>query len=88
MTGFYMIMMMIMMIMMWYGIFVVWLTDERGSALFPAGTIVTGPHHRESQRHSMQDLNLNPLRHGRSPVNLLNIFGTTVSKNTTGRLFL
>ena len=29
-------------------IFVVWLTDERHLALFPAGTIVRDPHHRES----------------------------------------
>ena len=28
--------------------FVVWLTDERRLALFPAGTIVRDPHHRES----------------------------------------
>ena len=40
-----MIMMMMMMMMM---VFVVWLTDERRLALFPAGTIVRDPHHRES----------------------------------------
>ena len=28
--------------------FAVWLTDERRLALFPAGTIVRDPHHRES----------------------------------------
>ena len=28
--------------------FVVWLTDERRLALFPAGTIVRDPHHCES----------------------------------------
>ena len=87
-TGFYMIMMMIMVIMMRHGIFVVWLTDERGSVLFPAGTIVTGPHHRKSPRPSMQELSLNPLRHGCSPVNLLNILRRTFPKNTSGRLFL
>ena len=29
-------------------VFVVWLTDERRLALFPAGTIARDPHHRES----------------------------------------
>ena len=28
----------------------VWLTDERGLALFPAGTIVRDPHHCESPK--------------------------------------
>ena len=70
----------------WY--FVVWLTDERGLALFPAGTIVTGPHYRKSPRRSMQDLKLNQLRHSGSPVNLLHIFRRTFSKNTSGQLFL
>ena len=32
----------------WWIVFVVWLTDERCLALFPAGTIVRDPHHRES----------------------------------------
>ena len=36
----------------WYG----WLT--KGVALFPARTIVSGPHHHESPTHSEQDLNL------------------------------
>ena len=37
--------------------FVVWLTDERRLALFPAGTIVRDPHHLESPTHREQDLN-------------------------------
>ena len=32
----------------WWIVFVVWLTDERRLGLFPAGTIVTDPHHCES----------------------------------------
>ena len=32
----------------WWIVFVLWLTDERRLALFPAGTIVRDPHHRES----------------------------------------
>ena len=47
---------MIMMMMMM--VFVVQLTDERGLALFPAGNIVTDPHHRESPTCREQDLNL------------------------------
>ena len=39
-------------------IFVVWLTDERYLALFPAGTIVRDPHHRESPTRHAQGLNL------------------------------
>ena len=35
-----------------------WLTDERRLALFPARTIATVPHHRESLIHREQDLNL------------------------------
>ena len=46
--------MMIMMII----VFVVWLTDERRLALFPAGTIVRDPHHRESSTRREQGLNL------------------------------
>ena len=38
--------------------FVVWLTDERHLSLFPAGTIVRDPHHRESPTHHEQDMNL------------------------------
>ena len=30
----------------WWIVFVVWLTDERRLALFPAGTIVRDPHYR------------------------------------------
>ena len=44
--------------MMIVNCFVVWLTDERRLALFPAGTIVRGPHHRESLTRREQDLNL------------------------------
>ena len=36
----------------------VWLTDERRLALFPAGTIVRDCHHRESRTRREQDLNL------------------------------
>ena len=32
----------------WCIVFVVWLTDEKRLALFPAGTIVRNPHHRKS----------------------------------------
>ena len=39
-------------------VFVVWLTDERRSALFPAGTIDKDPHHRKSPKRQKQDLNL------------------------------
>ena len=35
-----------------------WLTDERCLALFPAGTIVRDPHHLESPTRREQDLNL------------------------------
>ena len=46
----------VMMTMM--NCFVVWLTDERRLALFPAGTIVRDPHHLESPTRNEQDLNL------------------------------
>ena len=39
-------------------VFVVWLTNERRLALFPAGTIVRDPHHRESPTHLEQGLNM------------------------------
>ena len=39
-------------------LFVVWLTDESRLALFPFGTIVRDPHHRESPTRHEQDLNL------------------------------
>ena len=32
----------------WWIVFVVWLTNERRLVLFPAGTIIRDPHHRES----------------------------------------
>ena len=38
----------VMMMMNCFCVFVAWLTDERRLALFPAGTIVKDPHHRES----------------------------------------
>ena len=41
----------------WWIIFVVWLTDERRLALFPAGN-VRDLHHRESPTHREQHLNL------------------------------
>ena len=37
----------------------VWLTDERLLALFPAGTIVRDPHHRKSSTRREQDYHLN-----------------------------
>ena len=36
----------------------VWLIDERRLSLFPAGTIVRDPHHRESLTRREQDWNL------------------------------
>ena len=39
-------------------VFMVWLTDERRLALFPAGNIVRDPHHLESPTRREQDLNL------------------------------
>ena len=42
----------------WWIVFVVWLTDERRLALFPAGTIVRDPHHRGSPTRREQGLNL------------------------------
>ena len=36
----------------------VWLTDERRLAFFPAGTTVRDNHHRESPTYREQDLNL------------------------------
>ena len=47
---------MIMMMMM--NCFVIWLTDKGRLALFPAGTIVRDPHHRESLTRCEQGLNL------------------------------
>ena len=38
--------------------FVVWLTDERRLDLFPAGTTVRDPHHRESPTRRQQGLKL------------------------------
>ena len=45
-------------LMNWWVVFVVWLTDKRRLALFPAGTIVRDPHQRESPTIREQDLNL------------------------------
>ena len=50
-------MMMMMMMMMMNG-FVVWLTNEQRLVLFPAGTIIRDPHHRESPTRREQGLNL------------------------------
>ena len=36
----------------------VWLTDEWRLALFPTGTVVKDPHHRESPTRREQGLNL------------------------------
>ena len=47
---------MMMMIMMMMNCFVVWLTDERRLALFPAGNIVRYPHNRESPTRRLQVL--------------------------------
>ena len=44
--------------MMMIFFFVVWLPDEKSLALFPAGTIVRDPHHRESLTRHEQNLNL------------------------------
>ena len=49
--------MMMMMMMMMNG-FVVWLTNEQRLVLFPAGTIIRDPHHRESPTRREQGLNL------------------------------
>ena len=38
--------------------FVVWLTDERRLALFPARTTIRDPRHHESPTRREQDLNL------------------------------
>ena len=54
--------MMMMMMMMMMMVFVVWLTDERRLALFPAGTIVRDPHHRESPTRREQTLKLRRVR--------------------------
>ena len=42
----------------WLIVFVVWLTDEKRLALFPFGTIVRDPHHRESPKSREQDLSV------------------------------
>ena len=42
----------------WWIVFVVWLTDEWRLALFPAGTIVRDPHHRESPTRREHGLKL------------------------------
>ena len=42
----------------WWIVFVVWLTDERRSALFPAGTIVRDPDHSEAPTRREQGLSL------------------------------
>ena len=42
----------------WWIVFVVWLTNERRLALFPAVTIVKDPYHCESPTRCEQDFNL------------------------------
>ena len=39
-------------------VFVVWLTNERRLALFPGGTIIRDPHHRECPTRLEQGLNM------------------------------
>ena len=48
----------LMMMMMMIFFFVVWLTDERRLALFPARTIAKNLPHRESATHREQGLDL------------------------------
>ena len=48
----------------WWIVFVVWLTDERHLALFPARIIIRDPHHLESLTRHEQDLNLQNLSSG------------------------
>ena len=48
----------LMIMMMMMNFFVVWLTDQRRLALFPAGTIVRDAHHRESPTRREQGWNL------------------------------
>ena len=45
-------------IVMMMNCFVVWLTEERRLALFPAGTIVRDPQHRETSTRRDHGLNL------------------------------
>ena len=52
------IMMMMMMMMMMMDCFMIWLTDDKHLALFPAGTIFRGPQYRESPTHREQGLDL------------------------------
>ena len=49
---------MVVVMMMMMNCFLVRLTDERHLAIFPAGTIVRDPHHRESPTSREQGLNL------------------------------
>ena len=44
--------------MMMMNYFVVWFTDERRSALFPAGALVRDPHHFEPPTRREQGLDL------------------------------
>ena len=53
-----MMIMMMMMMMMMMKCFMLRLTDERRLVLFPAGTIVRDPNHRQSLTRREQDLNL------------------------------
>ena len=42
----------------WWIVFVVWLTNEKRLALYPAGTIVRYFHNRESSTRRKQDLSV------------------------------
>ena len=74
-----------MMIMM--NCVVVWLTDERRLALFPAGTTVRDPHHRESPTRREQGLNLRKTEFRVSSMRLCSIDNhcTTASRFLMGR---
>ena len=47
-----------MQMVMMINCFMVWLTDERRLVLFPAGTIVRDPYHRQFPTRREQYLNL------------------------------
>ena len=50
------LLMMMMMMMMMVNCFCGMVDDKRRLDLFPAGTIIRGPHHRESLARRVQDL--------------------------------
>ena len=68
----------------WWIVFVVWLTDERCLALFPARTTARNPHYRESPTRGEQD-NISNGKYWRRPSlirNLLNVKHYAPSKLT------